>query len=229
MKTKINLSLIIITSIMCLLPLVFSFAVYDDLPEQLGVPLRGMDSDGNYNLYVHKDFIVFGTPIIIMILNIVLKIIWQKQEKQYKTPKQFSAIIDWAIPLFSLIFIPINLFSVLGTKMPTKEIVFVLVGIIYIIAGNYCPKIKLEKLYKLRFIKHLNNPDIWNKTHRVVGYFFVIGGMLIITFTFLINEKWLIAIFIFISVLILVVFHCYSFILYTKCKKTSDIIEENNE
>jgi hypothetical protein len=37
MKKKSNLHMLVITSVLCLLPLVLSFAVYDKLPDQIAI------------------------------------------------------------------------------------------------------------------------------------------------------------------------------------------------
>jgi len=220
MKTKINLSLMIITSILCLLPLILSFMVYKDLPEKIGFPIWNHNPEGNFNYYVHKAYPAFSGPLAWLVFNIILKIIMQKDEKKNKYPKETLTILDWAPPVCSLFTVPLILFMAMGAKIPYLKIVFILGGILFIVYGNYLPKTKQKKAYTSIFFRHLNDPDIFNKTHRMYGYAYMIGGAMLIAASFLsLKEYILYVIMCIIFVLVLIVPVLYSVFLYTSRKQ----------
>jgi len=71
METKNNAAMFIITSVVCLLPIILSFAVYNELPEQIAVH---WDSAGNPDNFLPKALAAFGLPLLFMVVNIFSKI-----------------------------------------------------------------------------------------------------------------------------------------------------------
>ena len=219
MKTKINLSMLIITSLICLLPLVFGFTVYDYLPDQTGIPYFGTDTEGNFNRSVNKIFPAYILALLWFALNIFSRLSLSKYSGIENYPKEIQSICDWAPPIMSLFTVPLWLFYAMGITLPIYKITFTIAGIICIIFGNYFPKIKQKEGYKAKILKQLNDPDIYNKTNRMWGYLFLIGGIIFIISPFVTNDKPLAVLFYLVIGLIIIIPLLYSIIKYIS-KKT---------
>lgn len=114
----------------------------------------------------------------------------------------------------TLILVPITLFTGLGYDIPIADIVPALVGLLLIVVGNYLPKSKQNYTVGIKIPWTLNNETNWNKTHRLAGYVWIIGGLLMFANSFL-KILWLPVFIIIISAMIFFPL-VYSYILYKK-------------
>ena len=103
---------------------------------------------------------------------------------------------------------PINI----GIVIPT------LVGILFIIMGNYMGKIKYNWFIGIKTPWTLSSENVWNKTHRIAGWLFILMGVVMLLMPIFPKE---IMAPIFFSTIIAVVFgsFIYSYILYRNEKK----------
>ena len=90
----------------------------------------------------------------------------------------------WAFMLLLHIFCTFMTFS-LGYRFDMTFIVNIVIGFIFIILGNYLPKIKRNYTIGIRTSWALNSDENWSRTHRFSGYVFVLSGMLYIIFSML--------------------------------------------
>ena len=217
MNKKNNLILLLVSSIICLLPIVLSLAVYKDLPEQVAMQ---WNLEGDPNWYAHKSIAAFGMPLFFLLIHIVVIIALNKDPKRANQSKAIRLFAIWISPILSLTIVPILLFSALGFDIPILIIIMVLVGIFFIFLGNYMNKNKQNYTAGIRIPWTLNDPDNWNKTHRMAGFLWVIGGIIFIIVPFLPLDSsfQLIIIFSIIALLTLMpIFYSYS--LYKKGNK----------
>jgi len=217
--TKKNIFVLVITSIICLLPICFSLSVYNDLPDSVTMQ---WNFEGNSNWYAHKAVGAFGMPAFFMVLNIIVFFLIHADPKRENASKAMLVFVEWFIPILSLIIVPLMLLTNLDVNLPTVTIVLVLVGILFIFLGNYMPKNRQNYSIGIRVSWTLNDPENWNKTHRMGGFLWIIGGILFIVTAFipLPNIIGIILIFI-ILILISVIPILYSYSLYKKEKGAS--------
>lgn len=176
MKKKIDFRIIIITTLICLFPIILGVILYDKLPEQMAVHFG---PDNQPNSYASKPFAVFGIPIILALLQVVCCIFSDLMENK-KQNKKFITIYKWIVPVISLMAnLSILAFSA-GMEINIQFIACITIGIIFTIMGNYLPKTEPNKL-SFRNI----NKIIWEKYKRPIAYFFVIIGLLFIISAFL--------------------------------------------
>ena len=219
MKTKFNITMILITSIVCILPLFFGILVYNSLPDSVGIPISGLDSDGNYNWNFHKSYFAFGMPVILLVLNIFIKILIYKNPKWFDNLKVLKIFIEWVVPAVSLFFVPLWLFRAMGAEIPIEMMLFILIGLTIIICGNYLPKSKMDKSsifgIKFRWVSEISDEN-WIKGRRKIGYFWIIIGITFIIFSFLFTEDHIVSLIItVITIIILYTFPIiYAFFVY---------------
>ncbi|HCC34853.1 MAG TPA: hypothetical protein DEQ02_04180 [Ruminococcaceae bacterium] len=177
-------TLIWVTSLLCLLPIAFSVAVYSSLPEQIAIH---WNNAGTPDSFVHKAIAAFGIPLLFLIINLFSKIRLlndPKGESQSQAIKRFAI---WLIPALSVILVPVTLSIAMGADIPIVMISTLLVGILMVIIGNYLPKSRQNYTIGIKLPWTLNDADNWNKTHRLAGYLWIIGGLLLIACNFLLR------------------------------------------
>jgi len=184
MERKINFFKLALTSALCLLPIILSVIVYNDLPDRVAMHWQ---LDGSVTWYGHKAIAAFGMPLFFMLLNIISTIAMHKGPRQQNSPNVVRIIGEWTAPVVSIIFVPVLLFMGLGVNVPVLTIVPAFVGVLLIIVGNYLPKTKQNWIMGVRVPWTLNDSEIWNKTHRLAGYLWILLGVVFIATAFLQN------------------------------------------
>lgn len=181
MKSKLNAPLFIST-VLCLLPIILGLILYGKLPEQIAVHF---DSTGAPNGYLPKGAAVFFLPVIFAVLNIITHFRLNHDPKNDSISLRLKQAAKWALPVISVIVMPITLFLSMGAPIPISTIVTSLVGIVIVICGNYLPKCKQNYTAGIKLPWTLHSQDNWNKTHRFAGFLWVICGILMIANAFL--------------------------------------------
>lgn len=181
MKGKIRLELII-SSIICLLPIIMGIVLYNQLPETIATHfgLNG-EPDG----YSSKNFVVFGLPLLMFGLNVFLQFALNTDPKKQNMDKVLRSVAIWMVPVMSVMMSSFVLFKAIGNEVAIEVIVPVFVGSLFAIIGNYMPKTKQNYTMGIRLPWTLDSEENWNKTHRLAGYLWVIGGLLMIVLSLL--------------------------------------------
>jgi uncharacterized membrane protein len=187
MDKKKNLFMLAVSSIVCLLPIILALIVYEDIPELVALTPWVTYPDNNW--FVHRAFIAFGLPLLFLVVNIIMRVALSKDNRLENIPELVRTILGWFAPGFSVIIMPIRLFWDMGFEIPKITIFLVLVGIFFIICGNYLPKTKPNNNWVYSFSWTRNDTDIWNKTHRMAGFLWVLCGITFIVVAFLLPDN----------------------------------------
>lgn len=210
MKIKVY-KLLIISTLICLLPIILSLAIYDKLPDQM--PIH-WDIEGNPDNYGSKAFAVIGLPFMMAGLNLLTHFGLNSDPKKANSSVVLKLIGKLTIPFLSVTLVPVTIFAGLGYDIPIERIVPAFVGLLFIIIGNYLPKSKQNYTVGIKLPWTLNNEENWNKTHRLAGYLWIVCGLVMFVNSFL-KIYWL-PVFILIISGIVFVPAIYSYILYKK-------------
>lgn len=192
-----------ITTIICFLPLILSFGVYDKLPEV--VPIH-FNYAGVPNNYVPKAVGAFGMPVLMAIINIFIHFKLNNDPKKMNSPSALKYLGKWSAPIISVVLVPVTLFIALGYKIPIQIIISVVVGVIIVAVGNYLPKCKQNYTVGIRLPWTLNSEMNWNKTHHMAGYLWILGGICMIILGCMQMKSALLTLII---LLVIVVIPCY--------------------
>jgi uncharacterized membrane protein len=171
MKPKNNI--LLVTTFLCLLPVILSAVLYKDLPNQVAIHF---DLGGTPDGFASKAFAAFGIPILMAGLNLLLQVLLENDPK--KTNGQPLRLLSkWLIPILSLTLVPATLFMALGYEIKLQTIIPAFVAILWIVIGNYLPKCKPNYTIGIRLPWTLSSEENWNRTHRVAGWLWTIGGV----------------------------------------------------
>ena len=176
MKKKIDWKILIITTLMCIAPIIFGVILYNQLPEQMAVHF-GLNNEPNG--FAPKEFALFGIPLLMTVLQIICCISSDCME-QKKQNKKYITMYKWIIPIIGMVCYLTMLAYGAGIELEMRIIVCITLGIIFMIVGNYMPKTEINKL-QMRYVRE----DFWEKIKRPAGYFFVIIGLAFIISAFL--------------------------------------------
>ncbi|MEA4888671.1 MAG: SdpI family protein [Clostridiaceae bacterium] len=180
MTGKINKTLIIST-VLCLLPIILALILYDQLPEQIAVHF---DQTGTPDNYLPKVLAVWGLPIALSLINLYTHFRLNNDPKRENASFILKLAAKWAVPLISLIVLPITYFMAIGAEIPIGAISSAVCGVFIVICGNYLPKCKRNYTVGIKLPWTLDSEEVWNKTHHFAGFVWVIGGIIFIANAF---------------------------------------------
>lgn len=208
-----NKKLFMISVVACFVPIILGLLFYSQLPKQL--PIH-WNAAGEVDSYASKVFALFGIPTILLIFHVVLVWITSKDPKHRNTPKIMYGIIYFLIPIISTICVGFSINTALpnGLDINISITMPVVLGIIFIFVGNYLPKCKQSYTVGIKTPWALDDEDNWNKTHRLAGFLWMIGGILIVISGLFISS--MATPFITIIIVMTVIPYVYSYLIYKK-------------
>jgi uncharacterized membrane protein len=169
--------LIWITTIVCFLPIILSYALYDKLPAEVAIHFNAA---GDADNYVPKSVAAYGLPVLMSVINIFTHITLNNDPKKMNASFVLKYIGKWATPILSVVLVPVTLFIALGYKIPIGIIASAIVGVVIVACGNYLPKCKQNYTVGIKLPWTLNSEVNWNKTHHMAGYLWILAGICII-------------------------------------------------
>lgn len=164
--------LTVITTLITLLPIALGITLYDRLPEVVAT---------HWNIHNRPDgwssraMAVFGIPCIMAALNLVCGGATDRLQSE-GVPKRVLALCRWIIPVLSLILVPVMLYSAMGVSFDMGRIVCSILGIMFIIIGNYLPKCRRNGVVGIKIPWTLSSDENWDKTHRFAGFVWIVCG-----------------------------------------------------
>lgn len=196
----------VITSCVCLLPVLLSIPVYGSLPQQVAIHFN---SEGIPDNYVPKILAAFGIPMAAAFLNFLMHTFSDKYTEKTKTPPALTLVLNWIVPFITLLFMPVTLFAALGMEVPVRMLTCVTIGLLFTVIGNFLPKCRQNRIVGIKLPWTLKSEENWKKTHHLAGYFWVIGGVFMIAGGFLDFKAEAVLSVVFLFLLILPMLYSY--------------------
>ena len=208
---KANRKTLILASIVTILPMLIGIIYWNRLPDVMATHF-GMNNEANG--FSSKAFAVFGLPLVLLaLLWLGAFVTAHDPKKQNISPRMFSLVL-WIVPIVSLVVAAMMYPANLGCQLDISFFSELFLGLLFIIIGNYMPKVRQNNTLGIKIPWTLANEENWNRTHRLAGYLWMICGILILILglTRLLPAGWLIGL-----VLIMVLVPClYSWWLHAK-------------
>ena len=211
-----NNKLLVISTIICLLPIALGIALYDKLPDEI---ITHWDTNGLADGYSGKNFAVFGLPVIMAGLNLIIHFQINNDPKYERIGKMPVMIGKFIVPVLSLLMVSLSVIYSIEDYRPrvsVTQIVLALVSVFIVLYGNYLPKCRQNYTVGIKLPWTLNDEYNWNKTHKFAGYIWTAVG--VIMFIASILNKVNIYVFVAVIVIISALPAGYSYILYRKSK-----------
>ena len=126
---------------------------------------------------------VFGMPLFMAGLNLLCHWAYayaQKKESRKVAPDILLHLCDWIPAVISVIVMPMSLFMAIGVKVPLTELLNILLGVMFLVLGNYMPKCKMNAFIGIKLPWTYSSDENWRRTHRLGGFVWVAAGLLLL-------------------------------------------------
>ena len=210
---KENKKTLIITSIVCLIPIIVGIILYPSLPDQL---TTHWDFSGTPNGYSSKFVGAIVFPAVLLLVNILLPLLMRLDPKYENMNDKLKTVVFWTIPLVSILCSSATLASGFEVDTYIQVITPLFVGLLFVFIGNYLPKTKQSYMMGIKLPWTLESEDNWNKTHRLGGFVWVIGGIVIMISSFF---KWGMYVLFTTFMLMFLIPSVYSYMIYKRSKE----------
>ena len=200
----------ILSIVLCLLPIAAYLALYDQLPDM--IPSH-FNAEGAVDGYMPKDTAVYLPSLLLASVQLLCLFAMNTDPKRENYARQLKELVLWICPVISILMNAVIIMFCLGVDIHVETVAPVMVGVLFMIIGNYLPKVKQNYTMGIKIPWTLNSEDNWNKTHRFAGFIFVLSGLWMIAAAVLrLNDMWAV-----IPALVCAFFPIiYSYLLYRK-------------
>ncbi len=203
---------IIFSSLLILAPTIAGIFLWDKLPDNMAI---NFGTSNISNQLASKSFTIFFLPLLLLLLQWLCLFFTSLDSKNKNQNKKAFGIVFWIIPIISILVNSLIYSVALGKKINIEPIMVVFFSLMFIIIGNYLPKISQNFTLGLKITWTLNSEENWNKTHRFSGKLWVVGGFVLLL-SLLLPENFLIPV-ILVDLLAMVIFPIiYSYSIYRK-------------
>lgn len=157
------------------LSIIGTILIYPSLPEIIP---QHWNINGQVDRFAAKGnlFITAALPLGIYLMMALLPKIDPKKESYLKHARAYQ-VTNWAITLFLVCLHWITIGVAKGYPLNVGVFVRILMGILFIILGNYLTQVRPNYFFGIKTPWTLANEEVWRKTHRVGGYGFIIAGV----------------------------------------------------
>lgn len=164
---------LILTIIVCLLPILLGIVLYNQLPEQMPIHFKAGDVPDNY---APKNFALFGIPLIMAIVQTICMLSTINRLKNKEKPR-IAKIMEWFIPIITVLIYIIMIEVPLGSTVYVGKSICLILGISFMIIGNYLPKMSYDTA-KAVFHPTPSNEKTFRKMSKIMGYSFIVMGII---------------------------------------------------
>ena len=166
---------LIITSLVCLLPILLGVGLWDKLPDTMAIHFNINNEPDNF---ASKGFVVFFMPVLMMFLQWISCVINDINAYKHGSRTKFEYVTKWIIPVLTIVLQIITFGYALGWNVDIRKSCAIIVGVMFIVIGNYLPKFDYIKNYNV-------DTEKARKINRFIGVETVIMGMLMLISIFL--------------------------------------------
>ncbi len=214
MSRKIDKTMLI-TTLVCMGPLILSAVLYGRLPDQIPIHFNLAGESDNY---ASKAFGAFILPLLLALLNVFLQFVLNNDPKR-EQGQPLRDMSKWILPIFSILLTPIILFKALGFDIRIEKVILVLVALLFLVIGNYLPKCKHNYTVGIKIPWTLASEENWNRTHHFAGWTWSIASSLLLVSAL---TGWFTSVVVIVTMATMIAGPIiYSFLLYRRTQKTS--------
>lgn len=188
---------LIITSLVCLAPILLGVLLWNSLPDSMAIHF---DMNNRPDNFAPKSFVVFGLPVLMMLLQIFCCFVNDINAKKHGERKKFEKATKWIIPVMTVILQGVTLFYSMGFEMDIRRVAAVIVGVMFLVIGNYLPKLDYVKNYDVESGKA-------RKINRFIGFETVVMGLLYLISIFMPPIATVCCVFLMVPYAVLAVFY----------------------
>lgn len=202
-----------------------SFYFYGRFPES--VPTH-WNFAGEVDGWSSRSVAAFLFPVIITGIYLLFLAFpyFDPKKDRYEQFRKVYHVFKSILVCFMLAMYIITGLNGIGYELPVGIFVPVMIGMLFIVLGNYMSKIKPNWFMGIRTPWTLSSEEVWNKTHRFGGKVFIFSGI-IMMFMGILPERLALPLFILVVSALSLGTFAYSFIIFKKEEKKTN--EQNKQ
>lgn len=177
---------LILSSVAILLPMVFGLIFWNKLPATM--PIH-WGLDGTADGFGSKAVTVFVLPLVLLGLHWLCVLFTSLDKKNKDQSGKVMNMVLWITPVLSCFMSAFMYAVALGREFNIGMLTGGLIGLLFVILGNYMPKCKQNSTIGIKIKWTLSNEENWNATHRLAGKIWVVCGLLLILLGVLLPER----------------------------------------
>ncbi len=206
-----------LTTLITLLPIAPALLLYHRLPEEVAIHFN---AHGVADGWASRPVAVFALPLLLGAINLVLQFMLLTDPKR-DTGSQVFRLARWTIAPVSIVVNALVLLIALDVPVKIERIIPLAIAILFLVIGNYLPKSKQNYTIGIKIPWTLASTENWNKTHRLAGWVWSIGSLVIIIA--LLSGLPAMALFLTVTALMVIIPVIYSYLLY-RTEEPSDSV-----
>jgi len=205
MKLKNEIPLIAIVS----LPFIYLAYIWNELPEK--VPMH-WNIKGEIDRFGEKSELLL-IPILLPLLVYIIFLIVPKIDPKNKIRKMGNKYqhIKILLTTFMSILALFIIYTAKNQSFANPNYIVLLIGILYIILGNYFKTIKANYFIGIRTPWTLENETVWKETHKLGGKMWFISGVIVVISSLILDKQPNYILFMIITGIITIVPIAYSY------------------
>lgn len=210
MKLKKELPIMAIV----ILPFIYLAYIWKELPVK--VPMH-YTINGEIDRYGDKlGLIVISILLPVLIYGIFLIVPKIDPKGKLKLMGNKLQAIKVLLTTFMSILALFIIYSAKNQSLANPNYILLLMGILYIILGNYFKTFKTNYFIGIKTPWTLENETVWKKTHKLGGIMWFIGGIIIVLSSMILDNQPNLILFLVITGIITIVPIVYSYLLFKK-------------
>lgn len=163
--------------VLSLLSLIGTGFVYPMLPDIIATHW-GVDGQVNGTGGKFTQLIVAAIPLLMYVFMVLLPRIDPRRENYVLHNKAYTVTQEVLV----LFLIGLNWATIaynLGAPLDIQKFVVIPLGLLIAVTGNYMGQIRPNYFFGIKTPWTLANEEVWRKTHRMGGSFFIAAGLII--------------------------------------------------
>lgn len=171
---KKNKGLMILTSVLILLPIAAGVVLWGQLPERMATH---WGTNGEADGWSSRPVAVFGMPLLLLAVHWIGMWVTDLDSRNKTQNPKVRNLMMWLLPAISLLGNGSTYAAALGWKMDLLRYVYLLLGLLFIIIGNYLPKCTQNWFIGIKIKWTLEDEANWYATHRLAGKVWMVCGL----------------------------------------------------
>jgi len=173
--------------VIVLLPFIYLGYIWNKLPDK--VPVH-WDLNGEIDRFGSKLELLL-IPILLPLLVYLIFLVVPKIDPKNKIKnmgKKYQSI-KYILTIFMSILALFILYSTKSQSFSNLNYIFLLIGMLYIVFGNYFKTIKANYFIGIRTPWTLENEEVWKATHKFAGRIWFVGGFIVVISSLILNKQ----------------------------------------
>jgi len=215
MRTIKDKGFLILSTLVCLLPIAIYLLMFDQLPEQM---IQHWGPGNTPTWTMPREFAVWVLPLFLAVIHVLVVIFALNSESSKRAASaKMRSFFAWFTPILSVFINIAILLANLDEIFNIGLVAFAFVGMTLIIIGNYLPTTRQNYFIGIRTPWTLKNVDVWTRTHRLGGKLCVLGGITLLLGAALpMSDNGLVVFVLAIVCVIAIIPTAYSYVIYKK-------------